>query len=248
MNTKVVVAIVTFYPKPEGIRFNLACQTIKNALTAGHRVVVVDGSPADVGEHFKNLGALVFSQHHKGLGSAKRQSAFHAQEMVMAEDRSIILMDEAEKDLSVVIPELIAPIMSGEAGVCVLGRTEEAWKSWPEFQQKSEQAANAVFAKVTGKELDIMMGPVAFSWDFVHFFVSNDPKAAGVDDNYIQLYGTLSAIKNGVPVVGVKTDWRYPEVQRAEESTVLVGAMLEKRQAQLDKLTHAYPILWRLGR
>ena len=92
------------------------------------------------------------------------------------------------------------------------------------------------------------MGPVAFSWDFVHFFVSNDPKAAGVDDNYIQHYGTLSAIKNGVPVVGVKTDWRYPEVQRAEESTALVGAMLAKRQAQLDKLTHAYPILWRLGR
>ena len=248
MSNKVVVAIVTFYPKPEGTRFCLACLTIGNALAAGHKVVVVDGSPANIGECFKSLGALVFPQHHRGLGSAKRQSAFHALEVAMAENLDIILMDEAEKDLSMVIPELIAPIISGEAGVCVLGRTEEAWKSWPEFQQKSEQAANAVFAKVTGKELDIMMGPVAFSWDFVHFFVSNDPKAAGVDDNYIQHYGTLSAIKNGVPVVGVKTDWRYPEVQRAEESTALVGAMLAKRQAQLDKLTHAYPILWRLGR
>lgn len=236
----VVVAITTFYPKPEGVRFNLALQTIRNAVTAGHAVVVVDSSPLEVREELQQAGGRVFPQLHTGLGPAKRESFFHALEICNQKNRVAVLACEAEKDLSQFIPQLVAPLIKDEANVVVMNRTDEGWNSYPEFQRESERKGNAVFLRVTGLELDIFAGPVLFGTEASRCFLNQIPGKIGFPDTYVQHLGIIAALAIGFSIKSVTVDFRYPIEQREEEEKSFNEIIHKKRIDQLTTLSTGY--------
>ena len=241
----VVIAVVTFYKTMEELRFKLACQTIGNAIAHGHAVVVVDGSPnPEVAKKFVELGAKVFPELHRGLGPSKRQSFFHASEIASQEGYAAVLACEAEKDLAEFVPELLDPVLTGEATVVVPERTAEGWNSYPEFQRQTEREANNVFLEETRISLDIMFGPVLFTKRTARHFVIQDPKNWGFVDGYAQHLGVLQSWFNATLAVGevvpVEIEFRYPAEQRAEEEGALTDAMKAKRLQQRDSLIASY--------
>ncbi len=240
----VVVAIVTFYKSPEELRFRLACQTITSAVAAGHAVVVVDGSPnQEVKAKFTELGAKVFPELHRGLGPSKRQSYFHAVEICNRESYAGVLADEAEKDLAQFVPEILRPLEEHDDGAVIVPyRTTQGWKSYPLFQQESEQAANEVFEKVTKEQfIDIFFGPVFFTPGAAKHFVVQQPASLGFPNTYAQHLGVMLALADGKCEVGtIPIDFVYPPEQLVEEEGTLNDAMKAKRSDQFKTLTDGY--------
>ncbi len=245
---KIVVAIVTFYPNLETLRFKLACQTIGNAIANGHKVVVVDGSPQKgiIEETFEGLGALVFREKfvkdiHSGLGTAKRQSLFHAMEIANQCNLAGVLADEAEKDFSPFIPTLLAKLDSSR-DVVVPARTRAGWESYPEQQIQTEGEANATFCQVTGLAIDIMFGPVLIGVNAMRHFILQNPSKLGFPNTYAQHLGVLQKILLDADgrdeVHGCEVDFLYPPEQRAEEEGD--KTVEQKRINQRDTLSAGY--------
>ncbi len=246
---KVVFAIVTFYQK-EMLRFRLACKTVASAVAAGHQVVIVDGSnDPSIQAEFEKLGALVFREKvvkglHAGLGTAKRQSFFHAVEVAKQGGYAGVLADEAEKDLAEFVPEILGSFFKTQPShVVVPSRSTKSWDSYPKFQADSEQAGNRVFNLVTKnlENTDVFFGPVFFTIDAAHDFLAQDAQKLGFVDTYAQHLGVMLALADhNTGVHSVKIDFIYPPEQRVEEEGAMNLAMLEKRAKQLSTLTESY--------
>ncbi len=246
---KTVIVTTTFYHNVDALRFRLACDLVKAAVADGHVVVVVDGSPIpEIAETLRHLGANVFPQLHKGMGPGRREAFFHAVEIGMKENITYFLWTEPEKvDLIRFVEEIVRPLDESDAHIVIPKRSETAWSSWPSFQRKSEDQANAVYNEAFGLEgFDPMFGPVAFnSVAMSHFVLCYcHPKDFNgeVPDTYIQHYAPLLAKveEPAIQITSVEIDMIYPTEQRAEEEGSANEAMLEKRKMQLETLTTAY--------
>lgn len=241
----VVFATATFYPKPEGVRFNLACQTIENAVKSGNRIVVVEGSKdRAIQTEFERLGAIVFRENfvpkvHFGLGTAKRDSFLDGLVVCEQEGHAGVFGTEAEKDMSPFVQTMLEALGDdGEVGVPE--RTSESWLSYPEYQRVSEQAGNAVFEEVTGRKVDVFLGPVLFRPSAAECFIVRNPAKYGYPNTYSQHLGIQVALHEGRRVRSVPVEFRYPAKQREEEEGAQNPEMLKKRQDQFDTLTKAY--------
>ncbi len=220
---------------------------VGNATAQGHWVTIVDGSPNTLVQDAL-MGfprCRVIRQAEQGMGASRRQ--LFAEEakgwgIPFENLPDVCLWVEPEKaDIVRHIPALIAPIEFGVAYIVLPKRTEVSFASYPAAQAASERAANAVFAEVTGKEFDVMVGPVMFHEKLLRPFSYCDPKMLfGVADTYIQQIALMEAMSRDIGVASVPVDFFYPAAQRHEEETVLADAMLVKRQRQFDDLTHGF--------
>lgn len=249
-----VIAMPTFYKEgSRDPRFPFAIRTIEAARAAGYTICVVDGSPdPNVKAVFRSeqldKGAHVFPDLHRGLGAAKRQTVYHAMEVARAIGAQFIAMIEPEKfDMIRLLDEWLAPLVSG-ADVSVADRSVESWKGYPLFQGGSEVHANNAFAVAIGLHLDIMFGPVAFriATALDCFLNPAGYLGEGVEDTYIQHFGTVVAHARGLKVVASPPlDFQYPPEQRAQEEGALDEEMRKKRTWQRDSLVKAYAALAR---
>ncbi|MSU55359.1 MAG: hypothetical protein EXS46_02345 [Candidatus Taylorbacteria bacterium] len=237
--------MVTFYKTPGELRHRLALQTIGMAKQADYPVIIVDGSPdPSIAESFRDAGAVVFPQLHRGMGPARRQAFFHANEHAIRYGYELIFTTEPEKPIVPFIPQIVAPIDGKEVFVSIPFRSEKSWKTWPAFQAASEKRANAVYADAMGLEgFDPMMGPVAWHIQVAGGFMSFNPKVFGVPDTYIHHYvpPMLMAVTGKMPA-SVTVDMVYPPEQAAAEG-VDNDEIRQKRAVQLESLSGAYRTL-----
>lgn len=239
---KTAILTTTFYRTPRETRFHLASQMIGNAIAAGYGAVIVDGSPVpDTSGAFLRLGASVFPQTTPGMGPSRRELFSWAGETLRSlhagvaefpvSDADIFVWTEEKPDLIRSIPQIVAPIERGEADAVVPTRMLESFQgSYPKFQFESEQRANAVFREATGRELDIMFGPIAFRRELLPIFANCNPaERYGLTDTYIQHVALMEAMALGYRVASVSINFFYPPVQKAEEEGPLAELMWEKR-------------------
>jgi len=248
---QVVIAMTTFYKSVEELRFKLACQLVSAAVSAGHKVVIVDGSPTrEVAKKLYELGAQVYPQLHKGMGPGRREVFFHAMEVAVEKDISFILWTEPEKvDVVRWVEKIIEPLLE-DSSVVVPRRSEKAWATWPTYQRTTEEKANQVYndvAKIDG--FDPMLGLVAFHISVARYFVLCSPKriclgnTTKIADTYIQQYASLIAHLLGEKTVKVEIDMVYPTEQRAEEEGTMNEEMLKKREWQMVTISDAFRII-----
>lgn len=158
------------------VRGGLAIEMIKQSVSRGYQVVVVDGGS---GEEFINnatsSGATVFNQQEKGMSPSRRQ-AFR--EASVLKDCKIICWTEPEKTSLITdcLPKVLAPIINNEADIVIPKRDEAAFLTYPDFQSKYEKMANRMWSDLLRKygllptesdDLDVFFGPRIFK---------NDPK------------------------------------------------------------------------
>lgn len=246
LTTKDIVFLTTtFYKTVEDIRFNLACQTIGNAVGLGYDILVVDGSPdTKLLDQFRRIGATVIREKSSGIGESRRQLFRWALELTAKDNRRPIWvwLEPEKTDLVRWIPTIIRPIESNLADIVIVGRTEESWKTYPDLQVKTEQAGNLVYASITGRQYDAMMGPIAMAFPVLEkYFANCHPKEQyGAPDNYINHTGAFVAMANGCRVGQVLIDFLYPLAQRHEEEGTLRDSMIKKRKWQLKEMSEMY--------
>lgn len=237
---KIVVNTVTCYKSLGELRFRLAEATILAARSYGLDIVMVDGSPDPaIPARFRELGAQVFPELHRGMGPCKRQATFHAAEVAGTD--GVIFWIEAEKHNMIRFTDAVmAPIQPGQADIVIPNRTQASWDSYPEFQRTTEQQANRAYREAFGWDFDVMFGPVAYRASLARHFLLLRPDDFGLPDTYIHHYGPPSAIAGGGMVTSFPVNFIYPPEQRQEEETTLSEAIKAKRIQQRDSLIAAY--------
>ncbi|PIQ91719.1 MAG: hypothetical protein COV70_02305 [Parcubacteria group bacterium CG11_big_fil_rev_8_21_14_0_20_39_22] len=242
----IIIVTTTLYKSIKETRFKIACRTIQNAVKAGYPIVIVDGSPdEEIQTKFKDLGAIVFPELHRGMGPSRRQAFFHAWEIACKKDIGAILWIEAEKDDIIrSVPKIIEPITCAECAIVIPARTPESWKTWPEFQQVTEKEANKIYNNQnfwSDDKIDVMFGPIAFCKELAQHFICINPESIGLPDTYIQHFAPIFASRvNFNDAVRIEIDISYPPEQKDEEEGVLNNLMKTKRRNQLHTLKIAY--------
>lgn len=244
----VAVLTTTLYASREVLRFHHAAQMVGNAVSADHRVLVLDASPdQSVAEGLMNSGAIVRFAGVQRMGAQRRELFTLAGDIPTlvatpsARSCRFFLWTEPEKpDLIRFIPQIMTPLRSGAADIVVVGRTATSWASCPPLQAASERQANEVYHQCTGLRLDVMRGPVAFNRKALPFFANCDPSRYGATTGYIQHIAPLEAHAAGLRVIGVDVDFFYPRAQYEEEIGPLAPQMAVKWKRQFDECTDAY--------
>ena len=240
---KPIIVTTTFYKSVAELRFGLACKMVDAAVSADYTVIIVDDSPdPQIASLLKASGATVYHQHYKHMGPGRREAFFHGWMTAVEQDAESILWMEAEK-IGIIqeIEKIVEPIETGEADIVIPKRSEASCKSWPAFQMESESAGNRRYNEIFGTaDFDPFFGPVAFSTVHAAYFILCNAKELGVEDSYINHYGTILAIQDGAKVVSVEVSVMYPPEQRAEEEGALSDDMVKKRRWQYETLVKAY--------
>lgn len=240
--SKITLLTTTFYKDTSETRFHLACQMIGNAVGAGHRVVVIDGSPnIAISNAFSDIGAIVHKQISSGMGASRREVFT----IGARSDSDYFVWLEPEKiDLIRYVSALVAPLRNGSSDIVVPERTEISWRSYPAPQAESEKSANKIFAEATNNSLDVMFGPVAFARKTMSIFMECNPKEKfGVPDGYIQQIAVMTAVAKKFKVLPLAVDFFYPAVQKFEEETFYKDVMAAKRKLQFEELTHSFRVV-----
>jgi hypothetical protein len=235
MGRNIVIATTTMYSSLIEPRAKLALLTIRAAVKAGYKMVVVDSSPAEVAEAFSNEGAAVLSQDRKqSMGVCVRKGIQIASELAGTE--GVVVRMEPEKfSLIDCLPHLSADLEPGKNDIVIPGRKN--MKSYPVFQQYAEAMGNLFFRKVAGipVEADLWFGPRVFLSHVSNYFLDYRGDYGDVWDAIF--IPVLRALSNGIHLSAVQVDYVYPEEQRLEEDGNLY--YYEKRVKQLVFLTEA---------
>lgn len=250
MKSEVTLLTTTFY-QPGELRLELACELISLACADGHNVFIVDGSSDEVSTRLVDAGANVFRQKGRGMLASRQEVFAHAAEYWMWRSEPpnpnhlIGFWTEEKPDLVRSIPEIIKPIVDGNADISIPFRDESVWASYPWFQATTEQTANRIYWRETGLRADPMFGPVAFNLSLAGRFAECDPEIEfGVSGSYLQHAAVLKLHANGARVASPVVDFIYPPRQKAEEEGEKAEAMFRKRIAQLHELSlNVYPKL-----
>lgn len=181
----IAIATTTFYPKwypgetqehdvVEKIRGDLAIQTIKEARQKEYQTLVVDGGSSEAfKKELVGMEIQPLSELERGMSSS-RQRAFA--EAARLEGVKVVCWIEPEK-VSIIrdcLPEAVLPILNDEADIVVPRRTDVSFRTYPDYQVKSEQKANRLWNNILrsrgllvedSEDLDVWFGP--------KFFVNN---------------------------------------------------------------------------
>lgn len=241
----VIIATTTFYKSTDELRFKLACQLVKKANEAGYTVIALDGSPdKSIKSELEKRGALVYTQTATGMAGSRRELFSYVRQLFDSwyidpknENIAIVWTEPEKVDIIRHVPELLR----GGAPIVIMGRTEESWMSYPTFQVASERLANTVYQKLFNfSDADPMVGPVAFTYEFIDLFTNCNPEKYGSKTGYIQHIVPLEAMASGGKVVCVPVDFMYPPEQREEEETIVSSEMMTKRIRQAQELIEVY--------
>lgn len=228
----VVIATTTQYQNLDNLRAKLSLKTIGNAVSKGHKIVVVDASPQSVKDAFLNEGGTVIQNTGKTMGESRRQAISEATKITA--DDGIIAWVEPEKENFIQFLAMIAKRME-QASIGLVIPWRISLKSYPLHQQYAEKLGNEAFKLRTGFPLDMWFGPRIFTRTIAHFFL--DYKGEHGDKWDSIFVPILRAIKSGIAIESVAVDFVYPlEQKEAEENSFI---FLQKRIEQLTGLVQA---------
>lgn len=223
------IATTTFYTSPDDLRFKLATKFVKEAVKAGHEVVIVDGSPLpEIGEQLRNLGASVCAQREKGMGPGRREA------LRLASDSDVIAWVEPEKHPLVPFLEVLAEKVRAGADMVIPRR--RSLGSYPKYQEISEHKGNWEAGSMTGRpELDLWFGPRVMNLKGLSHFLAYDGL---YEDRWDSIFiPVMWAIADGSRVVSHTVDYVHPAEQTAAEEGD--ATMDKKRDVQLESLLQA---------
>lgn len=225
----------------DGIRGDLALESLNKALSLGVRVVASDGgsSPDFLSalEIFTDRGLTLVRSGAPQRGPQRRKAFETA---TLLPDGRVIVYTQPEK-VSLVnhLVEISRPILEGNADIVIPKRNPELFEqSYPDYMRESELRVNKTYnwlthkAKLLGKDqsLDWFFGPVVFRNDpeIVALFLKRyelkgvirsragaklDPEMHS-DGHYFPIIEALFLNKH---VASVEVPFVYPPMQRANE-------------------------------
>ncbi|MBI3985212.1 MAG: hypothetical protein HY344_04760 [Candidatus Levybacteria bacterium] len=270
----IVIAATTKYPNwykgesldlsnTDKVRGDLAIQSIDAAIKHGYAVVINDGeSSSEFKEELAKRGIIVLERSGKSRAAARRQLIEYSSQIPQAK---VIVRTEPEK-VSLVddcTPQLVEPILRGEADIIVPKRQRDLFSSsYPDYMYESEMDANKKYNDILHEfellpqeeELDIFFGPTVCKNDpeIIKLFLERyelrlkTPYASGVgkyvspdDFSNSQMFAIVKALRLGLKVKVVKVPFIYPKIQKENEE-IDRDSFVEKRKKQkwgiLDEL------------
>ena len=261
------VVCITSYPRwyrgklrsikhTDKIRGDIALEFFCESLTRGCNMIVSDeGSSKTFRKAVKNLPEIIFiNRRVKKRSPAKRHAIERA--IAISGIRAIVLT-EPEK-LSLItdcLPQILEPVLSGQADIVVPNRKEALFKStYPYYQYESESEGNRMYNEelrshalipVVQSDLDMFFGPRVFStkksvislfMKSYHFTIAHMTFPHWYFDvesfSNTLYFPVIMALKKKMRITGVEVPFRYPELQKHNEERGERELFLEKRKAQ----------------
>lgn len=226
-----------YYPRPEGVRFNLQCEQIRLAQKSGWPILISSGPHEGTNDIFSNLGATVVVQDGRPHGAERRLLA----EMALKMGTRFALWTEEKPYLLQHVATAIERMADMKASAMLFNRSEGSWPSWPVIQQRSEPLCNEFYNELFGLEdetFDPMLGPALFDQRGLKDYTTCNPTKYGVSDTYPNLIAPLVIRADDGYVTSLTVDLTYPPEQRAEEEAD--SAMMHKRMVQVAYVTSAW--------
>jgi hypothetical protein len=261
----IAFAIITSYPKwyhgvlrsikhTDKVRGDLALEFLKKATESQYQVICVDGLSSR--SFHKELTIIknlkVVQRKTPGRGTNKRQAIKFLSQL---EGVKAIVLTEAEKMslLTDCLPQIVAPILSGEATIVIPKRQDSLFKSsYPDYMYNSEVEGNKIYNEalrahgILGSsvtDLDFFFGPRVFRNDptTVALFMKRytltgetllrnlfDPEAY----SNVLNFPVITALKKNIPVKDVEVPFVYPKIQKENEEIGAREMFILKRNEQ----------------
>jgi len=262
----VVIVFPTFYrnwnpavnrkrPNADSARGDASISTITKAISAGYRLVIVDGGSSDSYlEKINELGIVPLRQEGSTMVSAKNQALEVAAGLGGAD--TLLLTQPEKDDVIKDISQLINPIISDQADLVVASREHRLFEqTYPAFQFLSESWANKWCNKIAhlvkvlpeGVDLDWFFGVKVLKNDrelvkmFMERYTIDDRTLAARKNLDPERYSNsdffpiLAALTGGKRVVNVRIPFHYPENQKQMEEA-LADQFMEKRRSQRQSI------------
>jgi hypothetical protein len=217
----------------DGVRDLLTYETAKMARLCGYPLVLVDSSPCEeFGQEMERLGATLYpSVGPKSMGADRRKALKMGSEMAGPDGAFFWLEPEKCTMVELLEPAFDLILDGGFDFVCV-GRN--SLKSYPDFQQKTEEVGNIAWRMATGVDFDTFCGVRGMNRNALPYFLDYDAKAAGAPDQWDGLHlPIMDVIVSGLRLTQIKVDYIHPPEQTEVEGT---PRFLLKRAEQLGLL------------
>lgn len=267
----IVIAATTKYPNwyrgkaldlanTDKVRGDLAIQSIDAAIKNNYTVVINDGdSSKEFKDELAKRGIFVQARIGESRATARRQLIEYASHIPGAK---VILRIEPEK-VSLVkncIPQLVEPILRGEADIVVPKRRQDLFSSsYPDYMYRSEIYANKKYNDILhefkilpqDEEFDFFFGPIVFSNkpNILNLFLESfevrltkepvigarryiDPQ----DFSNPQILGVVKALYMGIKVKSVEVPFVYPITQKENELINKVSFMQKRKRQKWENL------------
>lgn len=265
----IAVVLTTSYPHwypgeirsvsdTDKVRGNLALDSIAAGVKNGFRVVVGDvySSSEFLDELTKYPEITFFIREEEARGAGRRQGYLIASAL---EGVKGILRPEAEKAsiVSDFAPQIMAPILRGEADIVAPKRNDGIWRlTHPEYMWKSEMRANKKYNQIL-HQMCLLPKDISLEWFFGPVAFANTPEVLGLfmekyefaslskyearispapeDWSNSMLFPVVKALYLGLRVLSVEVPFEYPPTQRENEETAISGSVekfLDKRNKQ----------------
>lgn len=238
----------------DGIRGDLALESIKKAIDQGIGVVACDGGSSNEFlaklEGFKDKGLTIVASDIAGRGPQRRKAFEIATRL--PNGKVIIYFQPEKVGLMDNLAEVSKPILDGTADIVIPKRNPELFeKSYPDYMRESELRVNKTYDYIM-KRAGLMSKDEGFDWFFGPVVFKNDPeivemflKKYRIDDSIYSRIGAeadperhsdghyfpiILALFNKLRVVSVEVPFIYPKSQRENESFGAVEAFKERRK------------------
>lgn len=235
------------------IRGDLALEFIHKATEKKFQVVVVDGKSS---RGFKNELRKFPNIRFTGRNGFKRSPAKRKAFKIASglPDVKVIIATEAEKVSLIDSAQTIAkPILDGKADIVIPRRNEKLFKeTFPDYMFESETEGNKLYIselKSRGisvdENLDLFFGPRAFSNNpkvlnlffkksFSEFTDEKKSKQYFDPEEYAnaQFFPVVYALKKNLKVLDIEIPFKYPEIQKKNETQGARVFFEEKRKSQ----------------
>lgn len=264
-----VIAITcsTYYPNwyqgplrsihhTDKIRGDLDLEFIEKALNKGYFMIVTDGLSTKTFQKklrsFNNPHLYVLKRKTLGRSAARRLAFSRAAKIPGVK---AIIYSEAEKvSLLDFIPQIIKPIISGDADMVIPKRETKLFEStYPLYMVESEEEGNMLYNEYLHlhgllpkeEQLDMFFGPRVFGVNkrILSLFYARNRYQVGphvLNEHYFNpeelsdalFFPVVVALKRKLKVTSVSIPFRYPLLQKQNEELGQRKFFEEKRKMQ----------------
>ena len=231
----------------EGIRGDLAIQTLDRAICSGVRIVASDGGSSEDFlssiEKFTTQGLTVVPSDSPDRGP-QRRNAFskaislpNALAIVYTQPEKVALMDFLEG--------ITRPICEGNADIVIPKREDKLFEeTYPDYMRESELKVNKRYDWIV-RSSGLVTKDQSFDWFFGPVVFKNDPEITALFFKKYEMEGSdpdqhsdghyfpiIEALFNKKRVISVEVPFTYPEKQRANEMDPAVIENYKQRRKQ----------------
>ena len=263
--SNIAIALTCFYPNwyrgklrsikhTDKVRGDLALEFIKNALSLGCNVVVVDGKSA---KNFRKtllqtLNVNVILRRSIKRSPAKRQAFKKASQI---EGVKIIIATEPEKvSLLKSLDKITKPILKDNTDIVIPKRNNELFaQTYPKYMYESETEGNQLYNEQL-KANNLLKNDDAFDFFFGPRAFRNEPKilrlfmkkfklkiaSKGIPAQFLDpeelsnasFFPLILALRKKLKVLSVEIHFSYPKLQKENEEIGSREYFVEKRKNQ----------------